>query len=455
MSEMDEKLGSMNMKARSYIRLIIQEKTDAITKLEVENMMLKNKIKHMDIDSQRVSNQFSVLDKAVEETLASITQDDLYESAEEGLLAMKTRLIRLEEMTTELAGRKAHLEQVEVRLEEQVVILTDENAFLREELEEIQVEYNVTKKELAHEVDTLMMSVNEGKHNLALTKEKARVNESMYRKTVASLHSEVRLLLDQVQDLKRMLRESEAETHKIKAEMNEVEGRARKLLTSIGLGNDCESLSLMLDHARNLHYAKRKKGGVSSRMSSSYENLDPEQYRRSSIMRSENVDAFPGLRSTAQSRKLNHSPIPSTIVSSPINGESYKERTASGDNLENVNVFPEISFENSTKFKKSSMHLLGTSSPTLATSSPNLRAVSPINGQPQRERRASIDYSSKSTCAVCDKEYDDISNFEGACLHHAEGATKVNPGTTLEVWSCCMSRDTYRGCVKSRHIPCN
>ena len=59
---------------------------------------------------------------------------------------------------------------------------------------------------------------------------------------------------------------------------------------------------------------------------------------------------------------------------------------------------------------------------------------------------------SQLQCVTCGKYYDEISNFEGACLSHQPGACLLNEGTSLEVWSCCKSAETFKGCVKSRHI---
>lgn len=54
-------------------------------------------------------------------------------------------------------------------------------------------------------------------------------------------------------------------------------------------------------------------------------------------------------------------------------------------------------------------------------------------------------------CKICGKNYSESSNFEGACVYHLPGAKKIHVGTKLEVWSCCRSRDTMKGCQLGRH----
>ena len=54
-------------------------------------------------------------------------------------------------------------------------------------------------------------------------------------------------------------------------------------------------------------------------------------------------------------------------------------------------------------------------------------------------------------CLVCHKIYDEAKNFNTSCLYHEQNAVKLYMGTELEVWSCCRSRDTLRGCKMSRH----
>ena len=55
-------------------------------------------------------------------------------------------------------------------------------------------------------------------------------------------------------------------------------------------------------------------------------------------------------------------------------------------------------------------------------------------------------------CSVCDKSFIKESNYEGACIHHVSGATKLYEGTGLEVWSCCKTSETLKGCQRSKHI---
>ena len=78
---------------------------------------------------------------------------------------------------------------------------------------------------------------------------------------------------------------------------------------------------------------------------------------------------------------------------------------------------------------------------------------SAVANQNTESHVAADSQQTESQCSVCGKHYHEISNFDGACVYHPEDAMKVNEGTEIEVWSCCMSKDTYKGCLKSRHIP--
>ena len=55
-------------------------------------------------------------------------------------------------------------------------------------------------------------------------------------------------------------------------------------------------------------------------------------------------------------------------------------------------------------------------------------------------------------CLVCHKVYDEAKNFPTSCIHHEPNAVKLHMGTELEVWSCCRSRDTIRGCKMEKHV---
>ncbi len=418
MSEIDEKLGSLDLKARNYIRGMLQNKDDAIKKLEVENMQLKNQIKHMDIDGQKVKSKFEILDKAVEETLASLDGDSMFENVEEGLYSMKIRLENCDKLTCELTQKKTYLEEVEVQMRETVSSLTNENVTLKEELETVQELYTVTKQTMGNKIDTLDTSLKEETKRLFTMQGKSKATESMYRQTIASLQSDLRILTEQIKKLRKELKDALFDRDRVKSEMTRVEDRTRKLLISLGLGNDCDSLPLMLDHARNISYVRRRRG---STMGQSLQ--EPMQPNNTPHVRRETVGVFPGLVST-NSNRYDRSSFSSLPPSS--NGEPPKRMRTSTDN-----------------------------SPTVVFGGSSMRNTSAILESPSPMDRSTMSTPAsdpKLKCSVCSKSFEEKGNFEGACIHHVQGANKINPGTQLEVWSCCMSRDTYRGCIKSRHI---
>ena len=87
---------------------------------------------------------------------------------------------------------------------------------------------------------------------------------------------------------------------------------------------------------------------------------------------------------------------------------------------------------------------LGSPSPRLTANTPRV-VHSPLlitSAQTHTQQRK---------CLTCGKYFSDASNYEGACVYHLPGARKLYPGTKLEVWSCCKSRDTFRGCQLSKH----
>lgn len=58
----------------------------------------------------------------------------------------------------------------------------------------------------------------------------------------------------------------------------------------------------------------------------------------------------------------------------------------------------------------------------------------------------------RGKCGMCGRMFAEASNFDGACVFHKPDATRLNDGTGVAVWSCCMSVDTAKGCQKARHV---
>ena len=202
------------------------------------------------------------------------------------------------------------------------------------------------------------------KKQLADTRDKLSFTEVKLKDTTIRLQEEIRLLKEQLARITAELKQTASDRDKSRHELQEISDRTRKLLTTLGMSNDIDSLGLSLDHARNLSYVTRK----------------------------QNMGA---------------------------------QRRMSG-------MLPEVNTSESGTDEVTKKLRTDTSTP--------------------RTQRANSILHEERVCLVCHRAFSESENFSGACVHHAAGANRLYVGTELEVWSCCKSRDTLKGCVMDKHV---
>ena len=184
-------------------------------------------------------------------------------------------------------------------------------------------------------------------------------------------------------------------------EVTDIQDKTRKLLFKLNLSNEIEDVGLSLEHARNIVYNRRG--------------------RRGSVQQATNLPP-PGSETPGSSTPNG------SVTSSPrrhSNVASLASNTSRSDRLK----------------KRASIN--GPLIHHTSSDGAHSNKVTSTGGLGEAVTR----------CGVCGKVYAEASNFEGACVNHLSGASKLYEGTKLEVWSCCKSRDTIKGCQLTRHKP--
>ncbi len=229
--------------------------------------------------------------------------------------------------------------------------------------------------------------------------------ENCYKDTVKNLESEISMQKEKLKLAEAQAADAQTERNAAKQELTEVHDRTRRLLNSLDLNNDLTKTAMSVEHARNISYARRRRPSahpLSASFNSLAANGQPLLYRRTpsglSLLTSSN---------NADSRRNSTTSLLSSHKLKNGFNDIQEQPTGKDDNL---NAALKVTAENS-------------------------------------DRQTTL------TCTTCGKTYDESSNYDGVCLRHQTGAKLLNEVTSLQVWSCCKSAQTFRGCIKSRHTP--
>ncbi|CAD5121372.1 DgyrCDS9894 [Dimorphilus gyrociliatus] len=358
-------LRKINPQERTDILRQLKEKDDEIRILKTENETLREELKHTTTKLHNTAHKLKVLEESVSHTLAHTDLDD--HSLEEGVNSLQ---IRLTDANKELNKVKAELHQSH-----------KEKDKFKAEAKQFEEDLKSTKRLLMQTEDTmkdshyklqnrtfqLQTKVDHQKETINILQNKLEESERTKALTKTALEQDARDLRDKLNAVISSLTDTERERDSMKTELEDVQDKTRKLLTTLNIrGKHTSNISLAVDHARNLSYAKGRRGSLIP--------MDSNQSSRRGSTPCANSD-----------------PLPSTPDSLAT------DKSAAGLIIQ--------------KLQK-------------------------------------VD---RSSCARCGKQYDENSNFEGACLKHEEGATLINEGTSLAVWSCCKSVTTMKGCIKGKH----
>ena len=349
------------------------------------------------------------------DTLATMPQqmlEDGQTSLADGMIGMRRMVERQKHLMKNLNEEIAEYKANETQLRGSITFLTEENLLLKKGREQIEEDMKNEQDELNKKISKLDQDCRWEKATVVKLEKKLETTEIWFRDTVKHMEGEIATLKVKLRAAELQVKEAQTERNTTKEELTRVQDRTRKLLNSLDLNNDVFKTALSVDHARNISYARRR-------------NL-----KHNTISMSSNT-----LTATDQpllySRKTNGS----TSVALPSDNTEVSNATTTSMELSNK---PETEIE--------------------ATEAGNNKIEDFINESKTMEKNLITDSTPKQNpksqlqCVTCGKHYDEISNFEGACLSHQPGACLLNEGTSLEVWSCCKSAETFKGCVKFRHI---
>ena len=388
---LESKVGDMSMQAKSYILSLLKEKDDNIKRLQVENSELRRHQGELSEENLQMKHKLRDLDRAVTDTFASLSSeyDGSTNSVEEAIQSMKTTIQQREKELVEAKSKVVELAKQETEVRGKLTFLTEENMRLNAEVKELKSKLAMSQTSLSAETSQLQTALTESQTKAERYKKKFESAEMTFKEAIHSMKEEIVSRNNKILDLKKGYDEADRERLKAREELNTISNRTRKLLVSLGLANECDSVGLALDHARDMVYTqRRRKGSLTSGKASN----GPLQ--QGSI-------------------------LPSTILEGVTDGQGTED---------NITDAP----EKKTPPKDSS-----------------------VLSQRRRSSVVSLGIEREQPlrrCARCNKLCDDASNFEGACMYHLPNSMKLYPGTEMEVWSCCKSKDTAKGCKRARHL---
>lgn len=358
-------LRKINPQERTDILRQLKQKDDEIRVLKTENETLREELKNTTVKLHNTAQKLKVLEESVSHTLAHTDLDN--HSLEEGVNSLQ---IRLMETTKELANVKAELNQSQLEKENfKVEARQNEDDLKNTKKLLMQTEENMKDShyKLQNKTFQLQTKVDQQKETIQMLQNKLEESERSKALTKIALEQDAKDLRDKLHSVITSLTDTEKERDSMKTELEDVQDKTRKLLTTLNIrGKHSNNIGLAVDHVRNLSYAKGRRGSL--------------------IPTESNLSSRRGSTPYA-----NSDPLPSSPDS------------------------------------------LATDKSTAGLIIQKLQKVD------------------RSSCTRCGKQYDENSNFEGACLRHEQGATLINEGTSLVVWSCCKSVNTMKGCIKSKH----
>ena len=310
------------------------------------------------------------------------------ESLEGGMAELRQRMkgdrIMIRELRQEVKQLNSTIEQLRANIS-MLTTVGIKNKEARVEAEQRYVKLDKKSSEVIANLKQELKSARETMKNQQTTIHQLLASEKAAKQKYEEVIEELRAKLHvTTKQMELALKQRD----KQKAELADVNDKTRKLLKVVDLDNKADNMALSIEHARNLTYVKRRKGGA----------------------------AVNGL--------VKDPPQP------PITGASHEDTSL------------KIGMSLPTK---------GTATQGIQTNAHGSSFVSLSNDSGIHSNETPRLPMEK--CEKCNRMYIEQSNFEGACIFHPEGSTLVHEGTDLNVWSCCMSQDTIKGCLKARHVP--
>ena len=364
----------------------------------------------------QTKDQLAFLLQVVTDTLATMPQQMLEDgpnSLADGMVCMKRSIERQKHLMQKLNEEIAEYKANETQLRTSVTFLTEDNMLLKKAREEMEENKKKEQDELNTKIAQLDQNWRWEKATVVKLEKKLETTEKWFRDSVKQMETEIGNLKEKLRLAELQAKEAQTERNVAKEELTQVQDRTRKLLSSLDLNNDISKAAFSVDHARNISYARRRRPTLNT------------------------ISASPNTLTTTDqpllyTRKPNGT---ASLVPQSNNSDSACASTSSKKPKINFETIDETNIEIEDVTTNSKITEQDLKTATTLNSSLNRGATL----QPQ--------------CSTCGRFYDEISNFDGACLQHQPGATLLNEGTSLQVWSCCKSAETFKGCIKSRHIP--
>ncbi len=355
--------------------------------------------------------------------MATLPQDKLDDGPGallEGMAEMRTTIDKQKYRIKFLQEEVKKLKEKETEMETTITLLSQENVGLKQGSKAQDARMREQRDENWHKIRKLDMESKAGKTKVGNLEKKLATTEQMYKDTIAKREDEIATLKEKLHAAETQAKQAQNERNKVKEELNDVQNRTRKLLNTLDLSNDIKNSSMSIEHARNISYVRRRRStAIAPQINTLTSNDQPLLYKRE--------ESGTGLLPIRDS--FPPPGIPPPVVDSG-------STTASSSSL-----------SNSIATKKPKTDFAAITEDDI-----RLEDVSTESVADSRDPGVSKETVPKLKCVTCGKFYEEVTNFEGACLHHKEGAVLLNEGTELEVWSCCKSAQTFKGCVKSHHV---
>ena len=362
---------------------------------------------------------FLISFQVVTDTLATVPQQmlgDGLSSLADGMVGMKRMVERQKHLMEKLNEEVAEYKDNETHLRASITFLTEETMLLKKAREEMEVNKKKEQDDLKRKIAQLDQDWRWEKATVVKLEKKLNTTDTWFRDTVKHMETEIATLKEKLRVAEMQAKAAQTERNAAKQELADVQDRTRKLLSRLDLNNDVSKAALSVDHARNISYVRRRKPALNT------------------------ISASPNML-TATDQPLLYTRKSNGTASAVL--VSNDSDTTSPNAASTSSKKPKIDFEaiDETNIEIEDVPV------DSKTTQEDLKTVTTHN--------ASLNHGVKSQpqCSTCGKFYDEISNFDGACMQHEPGATLLNEGTSLQVWSCCKSAEKFKGCVKSRHIP--
>ncbi len=387
-----------NLQALNKLRYEISERDHIIKTVNNENDDYKSQLDKLKLEHVELKHQYEIVDSALADLVASthletgsveLNHLDALKEFKLHWVQMLDQIAMLERRKAENASTTDDLRQKIVALEKSMDVLSAENAALRERQR--------------RESQTTRATIRSLEKSLSETTEQNKQLKERLRESGTSSTSQIQELEEQLRQSCEALARASAvadaavrERDTARKELREQGEKTRKLLFTLGLANDADKASLSLDHARNISYSRRRRSSVQGKIPL----------------------PLGGTNNKREPPNVNLANVTETgrDFTAHVNAESDRKPSVTQ---------PECFYSESVESARDS---------DLAAS---------MNGPPTTKN--------DSRCVVCGKLFSTTSNFDGACVFHGDGAIKLYVGTELEVWSCCRSTDTLKGCLKGRH----